>query len=150
MAVVRTLRAIPWRVRMEIVRVVAIALVVELALRRLPLPRVARLLGVRIAADRAESPLPDGPLPDVLTDARRRREFDAAARVMRHWPARRMCLRRSLVLGRLLRDLDPALRLGVARSDDGLLAHAWIEVAGVRLDSGEVRFVSLVQPDVGR
>jgi hypothetical protein len=40
------------------------------------------------------------------------------------------CLRRALVLGRLLREFDPVLRIGVARGADKFEAHAWLEVDG--------------------
>jgi len=53
------------------------------------------------------------------------------------------CLPRSLVLCHLLRDSgsSPDLRLGVTRHpDNGILAHAWVEIDGVPLiDGPEVR-----------
>ena len=50
-------------------------------------------------------------------------------RVADVWPfSRGPCLRRALVAGHLLRDLDPALRLGVGGSGDKVYAHAWLEI----------------------
>jgi Transglutaminase-like superfamily len=55
----------------------------------------------------------------------------------------RGCLRRSLVLGFLLREHAPLLRIGVQRdSDQNLRAHAWIDVGGLAVDAGS-DFVSL-------
>lgn len=41
------------------------------------------------------------------------------------------CLRRGLVLGRLLADLRPVLRIGVSRAEGRFDAHAWLEIDGV-------------------
>lgn len=50
------------------------------------------------------------------------------------WPGR-SCLRQSLLLYWLLRraGLQPALRLGAARTQGGLSAHAWVELDGEAL-----------------
>ena len=50
-------------------------------------------------------------------------------------PARANCLPRSLVLCRLLekQGLQAELRLGVAKADGTLTAHAWVEHAGMAL-----------------
>lgn len=135
----------PWRTQLQALRVVVVALVVEIGLRAVSLPRLARVLGVGLETASAPA-APSGELPESLATEARRRELEAVGRVMRHWPAERICLRRALVLGRLLRDLQPQLRVGVAREDGVLVAHAWIEVAGVRLDQGEDRFVPLSRP----
>jgi hypothetical protein len=54
-------------------------------------------------------------------------------------PARANCLPRSLVLFRLLakQGLQAELRLGVAKSDGSVTAHAWVEHAGVALGEPE-------------
>jgi hypothetical protein len=48
------------------------------------------------------------------------------------WPLRSRCLQRSLVLAWLLRrrGIDGRLRIGVQTDEGGLIAHAWVEVAG--------------------
>jgi hypothetical protein len=50
----------------------------------------------------------------------------------RWWPARTLCLQRSLMLYWLLnrRNLEPSLRIGVDKADAKLLAHAWVEING--------------------
>jgi hypothetical protein len=50
-------------------------------------------------------------------------------------PGRASCLPRSLVLCRLLakQGLQAEIRLGVAKSDGSVTAHAWVEHAGVAL-----------------
>ena len=59
----------------------------------------------------------------------------ARDRVADAWPfSRGPCLRRTLVLGHLLREHDPALRLGVAGAGDDLNAHAWLEIDGQPLE----------------
>jgi hypothetical protein len=54
------------------------------------------------------------------------------AAVVRLWPAQVSCLRRSLVLIWLLRchNVRARLRIGVLKSEAGLLGHAWVDVAG--------------------
>lgn len=136
---------LPWRTQVRALHVVALAVVVEVGLRLLSLPRLARALGVRLETDAAPSdPREEVPAPPTVDACHR--ELDVVVRVMRHWPSERICLRRALVLGRLLRERRPLLRLGVARDDGGLVAHAWIEVDGIRLDPGEDRFVPLSRP----
>lgn len=143
--VVAALRRLPWGARAELLHLGVVALAVEVGLRTRPLPRLARALGVEVATG-AGAPAPQGAVPATLTTRRRVRQLDAAARLMRHWPVERICLRRALLLGYVLRDLSPQLRLGVAREGEHLIAHAWIEVAGVRLDPDEDRFVALGRP----
>jgi hypothetical protein len=101
--------------------------VVEIAVRRMPLPKLAPLLGIRLNL----APAP----PDVerlrVRDlpARAAREVRCTRRVADAWPfSRGPCLRRALVTGNLLRRLDPALRLGMAGSGDEVFAHAWLEL----------------------
>jgi hypothetical protein len=52
--------------------------------------------------------------------------------VARRWPGGALCLQRSLVLLWLLRrrGVSSKLRIGVKKSPEALLAHAWVEVAG--------------------
>ena len=105
----------------------AVIVVVELLVRWVSLPRLSRLLSVRLNL----APAP----PDVdrirVRDlpARAARQVRCTRRVADAWPfSQGPCLRRALVAGHLLRDMDPALRLGLTGSGDQLVAHAWLEI----------------------
>jgi Transglutaminase-like superfamily len=107
--------------------VVAVMAVVELLIRWVPLMTLSRLLGVRVNF------APVRPGAEQMSAAElppaARRQLRCTRRVADVWPlSRGPCLRRSLVAGHLLRDHDPAVRLGVAGSGDHLLAHAWLEI----------------------
>ena len=119
-----------------------LAVVVEVGLRTITLPRLARALGTPLAVDgfdayaeRADAVL----LPRwaVL-------RVHAAWRVLRHWPFGDTCLRQALVCGWMLRSLRPALQLGVAKVDGEVRAHAWLVVGGTVVDPR--RAVSSYQP----
>ena len=118
-----------------LIHVMAVAVVVELGLRFLSLPVLARVLGValkaapaRLAARRAGFDLTD----------RQRHTVHLARRLMRHWPwGAGTCLRQSLVIAHLLRALEPTLRLGVRREDGIVEAHAWVEVPGMINTGGQ-------------
>lgn len=127
----RTLRFIPLREWPEIVAVALVAAGVEVGVRTVPLPRLARLVGVPLdtGAHRAR---PAGLRGEP--SARTRRQLRATRRVMRHWPYGDTCLRHALVLGQRLRRLSPSLRVGVAKVDGEVRAHAWLEVDGGVLD----------------
>lgn len=112
------------------VLLVAMAVVAELAVRTVPLPRLTRLLGIALI----DSDAPDDvPLParrpglDGATVARRAAMVD---RLYRGWPRKDSCLRRALVLGYRIRRARPVLSIGVANENGSIRAHAWIEVDG--------------------
>ncbi len=146
------LRRLPaWHLALSL----AAAARVELALRRRSLPETARALGLVVAAPSAPShgsgePAPDAPLarlPRWTSEPLR-----ATAAVMRRWPLGQdgppgsaMCLRRSLVLARRLRSLDPVVRIGVAPGDHAarVRAHAWVEVGGLALDASAHEYTPL-------
>ena len=75
----------------------------------------------------------------------RRREFAAsrrearwlrnAARLLRRWPWDRSCLRRSLLVGWILRRHEPELVVGTRHVDGDLRAHAWVRIGTVDLDA---------------
>lgn len=114
--------------------VMAVLGVVELLIRSVPLPRLSRFLGLRV--DLAPVRQQAEPLSATALPLRARRQVRCAARVAAVWPfSKGPCLRRSLVVGHLLRQYDPAVRLGVAGSGDAILAHAWIEIDGRPLES---------------
>jgi Transglutaminase-like superfamily len=103
---------------------------VEVAIRALPLDRVSRLLGVPLNSSDEE--LPAGTQQMTLTGWQRG-QLRTLEPVAAHWPfSDGPCLRQSLVAGRVLRSHDPVLRLGV-NLQDGLQAHAWVEVDGYQL-----------------
>jgi Transglutaminase-like superfamily len=125
----RTLRLV-----LTTLHVAAVILVVELLIRWVPLPRLCRLLGVRVNLAPAR---PDvEPMRMAELPPRARRQLRCTRRVADVWPfSRGPCLRRSLVAGHLLRRHDPAVRLGVAGAGDDLHAHAWLEIDDRALES---------------
>ena len=112
----------------EVLITLVVASRVELALRRHTLSQLATASGLRLATG-------DGPVRgqrpgDSLLPRWAVRRIAVVEAVMRRWPFGQpdaRCLRRSLVLGHRLRRADPALRLGVRRTVNGLTAHAWLE-----------------------
>lgn len=124
------IRSVSWREVPDLVNTVIAAVVVEVGIRTLPLPRLARLVGAPL--DTSEPAPREGPAP--VWSLRSRQQVRTSQRVFRHWPFGDTCLRQALVLGWLLRRLDPVLRVGVAKLDGAVRAHAWLEIAGTRLD----------------
>jgi len=127
--VVRFARLAPAE-RSILVRAGLLAVACEAALRCVPFPRVAHRFGVRLTG---EPPSTRTPIVNTLELARARWATDA---IFRRWPVQGTCLRRSLVLGRLLREYEPLVRIGVARRGAEIGAHAWLEVAGLTIDEG--------------
>lgn len=135
----RTHRVPPVSEWPDLAAVTVVALLVEVGLRTLPLPRLARLVGAPLDVTPRG---PAGGRPDL--DGRALRRERSAVRVMRHWPWGDTCLRRALVVGQRLQWLRPVLRVGVAKLDGEVSAHAWLEVGGAALDpSGAASFVPL-------
>jgi hypothetical protein len=95
-------------------------LFVDIALR---LVSVTRLLPRTAAATPTNPPLPLARIGWLLEVARR------------YSPVPSTCLKDALVLARMLRleGIDVAVKIGVARGDGGLRAHAWVEHRGARL-----------------
>jgi hypothetical protein len=114
-----------------IVAAAAVACAVEIGIRTLKLPTVARLAGTPLRTDDGEPPreVDRLGLPPRLVLRMR-----AVRRVMRHWPFGETCLRLALVSGQRIHAVRPVLRIGVAKDADGVRAHAWLEVDGVSLD----------------
>lgn len=133
------LRGVPSLLR-EVLRAFALAAVVEWRVRRTPIRSLATELGVPLADDGRPKAAPDGVLPGWVE--LRLRAVDLVFKAWRFGPAGD-CLRRSLVTGHLLRDLEPVLRLGVRRDGPQVRAHAWIEVRGVAIDSDPTAYVPL-------
>jgi hypothetical protein len=109
------------------VHATAVLVLVEVMVRRVPLPRLCRIFGVRL---NLEAPPPDAERIRIRDlPPRAARQVRCTRRVADAWPfSRGPCLRRALVAGHLLRDLDPALRLGLGGSGDEVYAHAWLEI----------------------
>lgn len=114
----------------------------ELGVRTLPLARLARLyrVGFGPAADQEPGP----PLDELPLWAARR--LRVVARVMRRWPVQGECLRHSLVAGQRLRALRPELKLGVATDGAGVVAHAWLAIAGRSLDPLSAQYEEFPSP----
>jgi len=139
-----------WATRFEYVTVVILACVTEVAVRTVPLVRLARAYGVTYAAP-AEPALPAATPPsaplEALPDWAARR-MRVAVRVMRRWPVQGECLRHGLVAGQRLRALHPELKLGVAKEGAGIVAHAWLVVGGLTLDPTAARYAELPSPRI--
>lgn len=121
--------------------VVAVTAAVEIGMRTLRLPRLARLLGVRLETH--GQPVEDAAPPDPTVVRRVRRAGRAIDRVLRRWPFGDTCLRRALILGFLIRRLGPTLLIGVRRNEEGeIAAHAWLVVGGTTLDPLAAQYLS--------
>lgn len=130
MGVVRGVVAAGPRRWPSIARVTVLAAVLEIAIRTVRLPMLARWVGVDLVLDGSVgTPRLPSPLSAEEEDL-----VDLAYRVLAHRPFDGTCLRRALLAGRLLRHRSPVLRLGVAKSDGAVLAHAWLEIDGVSLE----------------
>jgi Transglutaminase-like superfamily len=111
-------------------------LVVDLGLRLLPLRSVRRLLAVVTKSWPGKGSQSRESLSRLVQIA------------ARYHPCRPRCLSRALCLGSLLAawGIESELRIGVRRSGQELLAHAWLEESGVPIgetpDVGE-RFAAL-------
>ncbi|MGD9794376.1 MAG: lasso peptide biosynthesis B2 protein [Acidimicrobiia bacterium] len=109
---------------------------IEIGLRTTRVDRVARALGVQFlttaSATDAQDALHPG-VPEPLTQ-RERRWTNNAARLIRRWPLDATCLRRSLLLGWILRKRQPTLTLGVRMDNGEVKAHAWIRLGSTDLD----------------
>ena len=136
----RNYSELDWRDRVEVVRILVLAAVVEVLLRSLPLPRLAKLLRVELdlmSPDRGR-PIESAPPEWVL------RRIQLTVMVLRH--TRQTCLRNSLVLARRLRQLSPTIRIGVRKVDGRLTAHAWLELDGQFYDAGALAFEPVFVP----
>lgn len=111
----------------------AIMMWVELLIRSMPLPRLSRALGCRVDLEAAEPGAQRLWLKEL--PPRSARQVRCTRRVAQVWPfTDGPCLRSALVTGHLLRDLDPAIRLGMVKTDEEMHAHAWVEIDGRPLD----------------
>lgn len=112
----------------------AVLIVVEILVRRVALPRLCGWLGVELDLEPVDPTGDDVEPPDLPPKANR--QLWATAQLAERWPfSDGPCLRRSLVAGHLIRRHAPSLRLGVQPEDDGILAHAWLEIDGQPLEA---------------
>ncbi len=101
-----------------------IAARVELLLKFRPLDIAAKRLGVVISWQSNSS---GSVSPQASGNDFARNHLANVDSIMRRWPFGDTCLRRSLILGKLLADFNPKLLIGVGTQDSTILAHAWIE-----------------------
>lgn len=111
-----------------------LAVLTEVGIRTLGLPRLARLLGTPLRSGAVGDPHPAVVVPPRPLPQADRRRVRATRRVMRHWPFGDTCLRQALVSGALLRHRSPRLVVGVAKLDGEIRAHAWLDIDGAVLD----------------
>lgn len=125
----------------QFVAAALVALVVETGLSLSTVPRLARLLGIRLAQDNeAESTGAAVDIPPAWIRSR----YIEVNRVLQRWPFGNTCLRRALVLGQRIRRLDPVLVIGVRHDEHGqLAAHAWLVVGGIALDPLAAQYAPL-------
>jgi hypothetical protein len=132
-------RGLP-RLSCEVVRAVGAMIVAEVSLRTAGLPATCRRLGVGYDLDSAGPP---ATAPAVLP-RNRRAAVRACLAVVSRWPFGDTCLRRCLLLGHRLRELQPVLRIGVRRDRNGVFsAHSWLESGGRTLDPSASEFAAL-------
>jgi Transglutaminase-like superfamily len=110
-----------------------VMVVVELLIRWVRLPKLSRMLGVRLDLEPVQ--MSGEPLREADLTCSELRQVHIVRRVTGVWPfGQGPCLRRSLVIGHLLRRRNPAIRLGVATAGEDLFAHAWVEIDGRPLE----------------
>jgi hypothetical protein len=121
------------RVAPALLEAAVVVTVVEVGLRTLRLPTLARLCG--LVFDPA-TPVPGttAGIAGLSLRGTTRRRLKAGLAVLARGPFPDTCLRRALVMGSVLRGRRPRLVVGVRRRDGELLAHAWVVVDGVDLD----------------
>lgn len=136
----RHLWQMSWALRWEYILVLALTLAGELAVRFLPLDRTARLFRVTVDASQRPATAPVEVLPPWAMQRVR-----VVRAVMRRWPVDGVCLRDSLVTAHRLRALHPQLKIGVARGERGVDAHAWLEIDGRSLDPSSERYAELLR-----
>jgi hypothetical protein len=111
---------------------------IELGLRRRDLPSLCRSLGIKCDL-RSSAPPATG---HVVLPRRTRTAVLACSYAVARWPAGTTCLRRCLLLGCLLRSLEPVLRIGV-RVDGEFAAHSWLEIGDRTLDATATQYAPL-------
>lgn len=114
---------------LRVVRTAVVARRIERSLRTDPLPVTAELFGARL--DLA-SPANTG---DLRFTPGEEKALAVALRTLAYPRFNGTCLRRALVMADILRERKPILRVGVAKEQGEVFAHAWIEIDGVAIDA---------------
>ncbi|WP_051400084.1 lasso peptide biosynthesis B2 protein [Haloechinothrix halophila] len=127
------------RFGVEAARAVVTLLVIEVCLRTGGVDTACARLGLRSDLTSARQPRAG----HVVLPRRTKTPVRACCAVASAWPAGDTCLRRCLLLGHRLRQLDPVLRIGVRREDAVFAAHAWLEIDGVALDPASAGYAAL-------
>ena len=127
---------LPLRELLATLHALGVLVVVELLIRNVRLPRLARLLGVRLDLTPVH-PAPGAVSLDLSPTSRR--QLRATARVVDVWPfCHGPCLRQSLVAAHLLATRVRRSASASPAPAIELQAHAWVEVDGHPLeDVGE-------------
>lgn len=148
MELLRKFMARPWADRLFLLRALALVGSVRLALGLLPYRTVQRLLSTarRTPGETFQTP--------AEAWAYRRRVVGAVEAVGRRTLGDKPCLTQALVVQRMLRQkgYETALRIGVAKDGQELLAHAWLERDGrvvIGGQSSQVRYAPLVPVQPG-
>lgn len=124
----------------EAARAVATLLVIEVCLRTGGVDTACARLRLRSDLTSARS----ARAGHVVLPRRTKTPVRVCCAVASAWPAGDTCLRRCLLLGHRLRQLDPVLRIGVRRDQDAAFAaHAWLEIDGVALDPASAGYAVL-------
>jgi hypothetical protein len=108
-------------------------LVAEVALRFRRVDRVAAMFGMSFTDP--DRDLDRGAGATFTASQREARWLLNAARLLRRWPWDRSCLRRSLIVGWILRGSAPELMIGTRFADGVVRAHAWVRIGSVDLDA---------------
>lgn len=137
----RRLRQTGWRESIELLYTALLAVIAELAVRMVPLPRLTAALGIDLQTPSSSR--------ELATDPEIPRRAEIVDKLYRYWPRRNSCLRRGVVLGFRLRRWAPTLMLGVDRSTSELRAHAWVEVSGEVVGDETGDFAPLRFPQQG-
>jgi hypothetical protein len=140
---VRRARHVPPSRWPGLVRTALLLGLVEVGLRTVRLPRVARWAGVTLAATPSAAAGTAPTDPDVEPEplrlgAHERGRIRDARAVLSVPGVDGTCLRQALVVGNALRARSPQLVLGVAKHAGAVSAHAWIEVQGWVVDDYRV------------
>ena len=144
--VIRKAAALGPRGWVDLAALSALAVFVEIGVRVRPVPSIARALGLRVTGDP-----PSGTGRPMTSRERRRRRI--VEMMSRHWPLvdrDGLCLRRSLLFGWILRARDPVLRIGVAKVDGVVSAHAWLELEGGHIGADGTHVALPMPPVKGR
>ncbi len=133
-ATLRRIAALPPGDLARLTRLGLLRLALEPMLRLMPLPRVARRLGVKVS----RSPAPPAPrlAASRLSESERIQVAGAARLATWFSQPEAGCLRHALLAGYALRKHAPVLRIGAATKNGSMTAHAWLECMGGRLDLG--------------